>query len=490
MKMNSGIAAQDVVSEIEKHVLVDGFRIVIDLQKSRGSQLVDASTGRQILDLYGFYGSLPIGFNHPYFQQPEVRQDLLEAALTKVANSDVYSVPYATFVNTFSRVVGLPPLERYFFIDGGALAVENALKAAMDWKVRLNLAAGRGERGTAILHFEGAFHGRSGYTMSLTNTDPRKTDYFAKFSWPRVMTPCLDFALPEAERIADVIEKEQRAEERIRDIVKREGVDIAAIIIEPVQGEGGDRHFRGEWFMTLRRICDESDILLIYDEVQSGMGITGKNWCCEHFGALPDLLVFGKKAQTCGVMAGPRLDVVKDNCFRLPSRINSTWGSNLTDMVRSTHYLRIIEKERLVENANVMGQRFLQALQELAREIPMLTAVRGRGLMLAFDLPDGATRDQFYKGLFEVGLLAIRSGERSIRFRPALDVQEDTIQRAIGMLRDEWQRLVSKGATPKPFVNLSLATTISEKDQSNLERRSDGADSRAAIAGANKPIND
>ena len=77
-------------------------------------------------------------------------------------------------------------LNRYFFIDGGALAVENALKAAMDWKVRKNIAAGRGERGTEILHFTHAFHGRSGYTMSLTNTDPRKTDLFAKFPWPRV----------------------------------------------------------------------------------------------------------------------------------------------------------------------------------------------------------------------------------------------------------------------------------------------------------------
>jgi 4-aminobutyrate aminotransferase-like enzyme len=78
----------------------------------------------------------------------------------------------------------------------------------------------------------------------------------------------------------------------------------------------------------LRRICDENDMLLIFDEVQSGMGVTGKNWCCQHFDVLPDLLVFGKKAQVCGVMAGPRLDEVKDNVFRLPSRINSTWGGN------------------------------------------------------------------------------------------------------------------------------------------------------------------
>src|SRR5262245_19782418 len=215
----------------------------------------------------------------------------------------------------------------------------------MDWKVRKNLAAGNGERGTNILHFQRAFHGRSGYTLSLTNTDPRKTDYFAKFPWPRVMTPCIDFTLPEARRKENVIEREKRAQAEIEQVVARNGQDIAAIIIEPIQGEGGDNHCRPEWFRALRRICDEHDILLIFDEVQCGMGITGRTWCCEHFGVLPDLLAFGKKTQVCGVMAGPRLDEVKDNCFRLPSRISSTWGGNFTDYVRSTHYLRILEEE-------------------------------------------------------------------------------------------------------------------------------------------------
>ena len=179
---------------------------------------------------------MPIGFNHPYFDSPEVKADLLTAAKIKVANPDVYSVALANFVDTFARVVGMPPLERYFFIEGGSLAVENALKAAMDWKVRRNLEAGRGERGTEILHFKNAFHGRSGYTLSLTNTDPVKTRYFAKFAWPRVSTPFLDFSLPEKERLANVVEKEKQAELEIREVVAEFGVDVAAIIIETVLG--------------------------------------------------------------------------------------------------------------------------------------------------------------------------------------------------------------------------------------------------------------
>jgi len=430
-----------VIAELEQHILVDGFKLVFDLARSHGSYFVDAATGRQLIDLYSFYASQPIGFNHPYFDRPEVKADLLAAAKVKVSNADVYTVQFATFVRDFARVVGLPPLDRYFFIEGGALAVENALKPAMDWKVRKNLAAGRGERGTDIIHFERAFHGRSGYTLSLTNTDPRKIAHFAKFPWPRIVTPNLDFSLPPARRETAVIEKEQLALKQIRDVLAHKAADIAAIIIEPIQGEGGDNHFRGEFLRALRRICDDHDLLLIFDEIQSGMGITGRSWCCQHFDVLPDLLVFGKKAQVCGVMAGPRLDEVKDNCFRLPSRISSTWGGNFTDYVRSTHYLRIIEQERLVENARLQGECFLAELHALARKYPLVTAVRGRGLMLAFDLPNTATRDAFWKGAYVLGLLVVRSGERSIRLRPVLDIKDDTIQSALRILDQQCRRL-------------------------------------------------
>jgi L-lysine 6-transaminase len=434
-KNKKGVDASRVLKSLEQHILLDGFRVVVDLEKSRGSYLYDAASGRRLIDLYGFFGSMPVGFNHPRFDDPDVERDLLRAAKAKVANSDIYSESYAEFVGTFARIVGLAPLERYLFIEGGALAVENCLKAAMDWKVRKNLPAGYGERGTKILHFRRAFHGRSGYTMSLTNTDPRKTDLFAKFDWPRVSNPSIDFSLEESQREVDVIEREKQSEAEIRDHINRDKIDICAIIIEPIQGEGGDNHFRGEWLQTLRRICDENEMLLIFDEVQCGMGATGRNWCCEHFNVLPDLLAFGKKAQVCGVMAGPRLDEVKDNAFRLSSRLNSTWGGNFTDMVRSTHFLRVIEEEHLVENAAKVGAYFLDQLRDLQREEPMISAARGRGLFLAFDLPDPETREEFWKGLFDLGVLTLRSGEGSIRFRPALDITAEVIDEAMDLMR-------------------------------------------------------
>ena len=430
-----GITPKSILETIEQHVLLDGFKVVVDLEKSRGSYLYNAVDDRRLIDLYGFFGSLTVGFNHPHFDEPDVKRDLLRAAKVKIANSDVYSEGYAEFVRAFERVVGLPPLERYLFIEGGAVAVENCLKAAMDWKVRKNMAAGHGERGTQILHFRHAFHGRSGYTLSLTNTDPRKTDLFAKFDWPRVSCPCIDFSLSESKREADVIEREKQAEREIRQFIGQRKIDICAIIIEPIQCEGGDNHFRGEWLQTLRKICDENDILLIFDEVQCGMVVTGRNWCCEHFNVLPDLLAFGKKAQVCGVMAGPRLDQVKENAFRLSSRLNSTWGGNFTDMVRSTHYLRIIEEEHLVENAAKVGAYFLDQLRDLQCEEPAISAARGRGLLVAFDLPNTETREEFWKGFFDVGVLALRCGENSIRFRPALDVSADVIDEAMNLMR-------------------------------------------------------
>lgn len=433
-KQKRRIEPSHVLDTIEQHVLLDGFKIVLDLEKSRGSYLHDAANGHRLIDLYGFFGSLPIGFNHPRFDEPEVKEKLLRAAKVKVANSDVYSEYYAEFVDTFTRVVGLPPLERYLFIDGGALAVENCLKAAMDWKVRKNMAAGRGERGTHVLHFRHAFHGRSGYTMSLTNTDPRKTDLFAKFDWPRVSCPYLNFALPESEREADVIAGEKKCEEEILAKIDQSGADICAIILEPIQGEGGDNHFRGEWLKKLREICDKHEMLLIFDEVQCGMGATGRNWCCEHFNVFPDLIAFGKKAQVCGVMAGPRLDEVKDNAFRLPSRLNSTWGGNFCDYARSTIYLEIMEQENLVGNAAKVGGYFLEQLCALQKEFEFISAVRGRGMFMAFDLATAEIREHMWKNLFESGVLTLKSGERSIRFRPALDMSAQVVDEAIELI--------------------------------------------------------
>jgi L-lysine 6-transaminase len=279
--------------------------------------------------------------------------------------------------------------------------------------------------GTQVIHFRQAFHGRTGYTLSLTNTfDARKTALFPKFDWPRISNPKIIFPL--TEHIAEVEAAEAGALAEIVAACERHGPDIACLIIEPIQAEGGDNHFRPEFLAALRRLADERDFLLIFDEVQTGMGLTGTMWAWQGLGVEPDLFCFGKKLQACGFVANERIDEVKDNVFKISSRINSTWGGNLTDMVRATRVLEIVAADHLIDNASRMGALLLGGLHELARQFPALVSqVRGRGMMISFDLPDPETRTRTVVAARQQGLLLLPCGPCSIRFRPFLDLSRD-----------------------------------------------------------------
>jgi L-lysine 6-transaminase len=414
------VAPGDVRESLASHILVDGYHLVQDIEKSHGVWLHDATRGRDMLDFFGHFSTNPIGFNHPRLADDAFRSRILPSALNKPANSDVYTTFLAEFVEAFSRIVPEAFRRHLFFIEGGAPAVENALKAAFDWKVRRNLAAGRGEKGTSVLHFRQAFHGRTGYTLSLTNTaDPRKIQYFPKFDWPRIVNPKLRFPVTE-EVTAEVERLERQAVEEIERWVAEHPHEAAALIIEPIQGEGGDNHFRGEFLRKLRGLADEHDFLLVFDEVQTGFGTTGKWWAFEHFGVEPDLFAFAKKSQVCGLAAGPRIDEV-ESVFKVSSRINSTWGGNLVDMVRCQRIIEVIEEEGLLDNATRVGGHLASGLRRLETMFPgKVTNARGRGLFLAFDLPDTDTRGRALKALNEADVLGLASGERAIRMRPPL----------------------------------------------------------------------
>ena len=426
------LPASEVFPTLEKNILVDGFHIVIDLDKSSGSVMVDALTGREYIDCYTYFATLPIGHNHPKMEDAAFRSSLMRAALANPANSDVYSREYAGFVDTFRRVA-VPDEFRYlFFVAGGALAVENAMKAAFDWKVQLNQRNGIEGGGDRILHFAQAFHGRSGYTLSVTNTDPTKTARFPKHDWPRISSPAMYFPLDEDA----VAAAEEASVAEIEEAFREDPHGIAAILIEPVQGEGGDRHFRPAFLQRLRELADRHEALLIFDEVQTGFGLTGSMWAFEQLEVVPDIVAFGKKTQVCGIMSTKRIDGVEDNVFHVSSRINSTWGGNLVDMIRCARYLEIIEEDGLVENAARVGGHLMQRLEEIRAEFPAVTNVRGRGLMIAFDLPDGSTREALRSTCWDNGLATLVCGPRSIRFRPPLTFTMADADRSVAILRE------------------------------------------------------
>lgn len=422
-----------VHDRLGEHILADGYQLIMDLEKSHDSYLVDKN-GKKYLDFFSMFASSPIGYNHPYLVQ---HQDFLgKMAINKLAVSDIYTEEYADFVDTFARVAMPKELQYSFFISGGTLAVENALKAAFDWRTRLNFSKGIQQEADQVIHFKQAFHGRSGYTLSLTNTnDPRKYEYFPKFNWPRVENPKMYFPNNE-ENLQLTIDNERKSIDEIQFALENNPNRIACIILETIQGEGGDNYFRPEYLKKLREICDENEILLILDEVQTGVGMTGKMWAFQHYDVIPDIISFGKKAQVCGILANKeKLDQIPNNVFKESSRINSTFGGNFIDMIRFKLILEVIEKENLVENAKIQGEYFLNCLHDLQKDNQDIANIRGKGLFIAFDLPTKEARNQFISSCFNHQLIVLPCGEKTVRFRPHLTVTKNQIDEAVEIMK-------------------------------------------------------
>jgi L-lysine 6-transaminase len=422
---------------LRRHVTADFLDLVVDLERSTGCWLVDLRTGRPHLDMMGYYGSSPLGHNHPGLAaDPRFDTEVLAAARGKPSNPDFATLIQARFVETFLRVLGDPEMPYLFFIDGGALAVENALKVAFDYKTRRNAERGIATRGWRVLHLQHAFHGRSGYTMSVTNTGTKHTWAFPQFDWPRIPSPAVgrmqDWDAPA------LTAEEQAAVAAAEAAFARHPDEIACVLAEPIQCEGGDRHLRAPFLRALQELCERHDALFVLDEVQTGAGVTGHSWAYQALGLAPDLIAFGKKTQVCGVMGGRRVRDLPDNAFVLPGRLSSTWGGNILDMLRATRILEIYEQDRLLDNATAMGERLLAGLRACAERWPgLLSAPRGRGLLCAVDVTDRQRRDHLVSLAWQRhGALFLGCGERTLRFRPPLSVTADDVDAALSVLRD------------------------------------------------------
>ena len=380
------------------------------VQRGRGCVLEDVD-GNRFLDFNAGIAVVAAGHAHPAVNAAIHAQvdDVLH-----YCSSDFYLPAYADVCERLAAIAPLPD-PRVFLCNSGTEAVEAALKLARHHTGRPNAIA-----------FLGAFHGRSLGSLSLTASKSRQRAGFGVLTPGTFHAPYVDPYDPDALTGAAYIE--QVLFKRLTD-----PGDVAAIFVEPIQGEGGYIVPPPGWLAGLRALCDEHGILLVVDEVQSGIGRTGTMWAAEHDGVEPDIMCVGK-----GLASGLPLAGIVAKAAVMdwePGGHGSTFGGNPVACAAALATIDLVTSG-LAANAADVGAHLLDALEGLRAEQPLLRQVRGRGLMIGMDLPDHDTADAVERACFERGLLVLTCGERSIRLAPPLVVTRDQADTALAILAD------------------------------------------------------
>ncbi|MEQ1501437.1 MAG: aminotransferase class III-fold pyridoxal phosphate-dependent enzyme [Myxococcota bacterium] len=400
-----------------------------DARASRGNYAVDVD-GNVLLDVYGHIACVPIGYNPPAMTDALASGRLDWALGWRPALGVAPPPEWVDLVEGVFAAVAPGGLPRLLTVNSGAEAVENAIKAAFAWKAgRIRGGAGwtdddlarvmdnrqRGIRELKVLSFEGSFHGRSLGALSATRSKPIHKLDFPAFDWPVVPFPANRFPL---DANADHNrELEARVLQQVHDVLLREHGAVAAVIVEPIQGEGGDRHASPAFFRELRALCSRFAAAMIVDEVQTAVGATGTFWAHTQWGLTepPDAVTWSKKFQLGGVHLRPELEPAQ------PLRLYNTF---LGDPFRAAQFgiiHDVIVRDRLIDHTRAVGARLVAGLEGLCERHPAVYGqARGLGTFAAIDAPDGPTRDRLVHGLRQAGVEAGGSGDRSIRFRPAL----------------------------------------------------------------------
>ena len=365
--------------------------LTIDFKKSHGSYLVDKNTNDEYLDFFNMYSSLPLGYNHKIFDK-SFKEKINEISYIKMANNVCKSEELMEFIELFK---GYTFSDNFHFTSTGALAVESALKTAMHYKK---------VKEPMVISVKNSFHGVNswGFTTSRVGVTAKRMEYFPKNSW-------LDLELDEI----------------IEYLNTKDLQNLTAVIIEPIQATNGDIYLDKDKLKVIRKLCLDNDICFILDEVQTGFGTSGKMWYYEHLDIIPDILVFGKKAQVSGIVVSDKYKEILENPYQ---KLDVTFDGELIDIVRATYILKAFKKYDILENVNKFSKIIKNELKD------KVLNYRSVGALIAFDFEIQKQRDAFVKKCFDNKLLINKAGEKTVRLRPNLATDDKDIYNFLNLI--------------------------------------------------------
>ena len=461
--------------EAARHSLFYSLPVAFDPAEGTGCYLATVDRDERgepwrFIDMGALIATRVFGENDPKLTEAILAD--LPAVVNRYAHSEYQTVLSLRFKAALDQLAptGTP---RHFVVNTGAEAVENAIKAALLVRAR---TAGVKEGGV-IVSFEGAFHGRTLGALAVTHRKKARLG-FPTFDWPQAIFPTEDLRAPAAtqrreerslRQVWQTMEGQNRRETFADELgridaflaqpgdlaqfiaVERERLGaeslkraqrVAAVIIEPIQGEGGVRLASARFFRRLRLLTLIHDVPLIFDEVQTGFGATGKMWAHDHFDlpAPPDVVTWAKKAQNGVLFVSGALAVF----FQEEKKFNTTWEGDPVGMLRLMATMDRLDLEQ-VRRTGAAARVALEGLH--ARYPELILKVRGLGVMLAFDVARSDWRDVLRDRAFRRGLILLPAGERALRFYPRYDTPDSTIQEAVKILAAAVEDILARGAT-------------------------------------------
>ena len=394
-----------------KTASLPGYPIKIDFEKSHGSFLFDENSKKHYLDFFGMYSSLPLGYNHPSFLSDEFQRDILEVSQFRICNGRIDSRHKQEFLESFVDFAVPEDFSAVHFSCTGGLAVEHACKTAIYHTRKKRNLSNSESSSLSILSFENSFHGITSFgnfTTSKRGIPGKRLASFPDLEWPKISN---------SEELSDFLSRDTLS-------------SIAGVIIEPIQCTSGDIHISIDDLNRIRSITSDNDIPLIFDEIQTGFCATGNKWFFESLDWSPDIVVFGKKSQVCGIIVKEGFDAIFDNSES--GRLCITFDGDLSDMVRCKYVIKAVDELKLLENVKERSRQFLDGLQSASR----IQNLRAAGVIMCFELKDRSTRDAFVSSLYEKGMICNPTGNRSIRIRPPLSVSKEEISLGIQTIKD------------------------------------------------------